>query len=914
MSERETSVAEPQNRPERLSELSRLASLPLWARLAMLTAAGLISLIGSSLFLSSALQQTADRTTKMQELFGIVEVAGAAHVTFGKMRYWLTDLSVSLLVTSERNANTARADLDTKLDVLASYDPDTVAAIRTEVAQYFSTAMDAADAYTDDNRVIGNTLLASARVHSAKVDEALNALAEKVHAVALTERQIVIDRANESAKAAFYIVIALSIIGLALTAMVFRSIVRPLRRLNDAIASLMQGDYDVEIPAEGDHEFGAMAQTLRLFRENSIERERLEAEAEQQRYMIATAIETISDGFVLYDSDARILLANSKYSEMFPEIAPIIEPGVEFRSVLKAQLNAGQVDLGDASPDEWIEERIARHRDTKSSVDERQYGGTWVRITKRETPDGGKVAVYTDITELKEREVALEAASKDAAAASEAKSRFLASMSHELRTPLNAIIGYSEMLIEEAQDLEQDSFVPDLDKIAGAGRHLLMLINDILDLSKIEAGKMEIFVESFDVADVIRDVEGTIEPLIAKNGNSFRVALEGPLGEMRSDQTKLRQNLFNLLSNAAKFTDHGDITLSVERVTRSGSDWFVFKVSDTGIGMTAEQRAKLFVAFTQADASTTRNYGGTGLGLSITQSFCRMIGGTISVESTPGSGSTFTMDVPAFCSEHAVVEDLGDQSVDQETGDYVLIIDDEPAARRLIAAALTEAGFGYREASNGADGIEMARALRPRAIVLDIIMPRQDGWSVLRQLKSDPALCEIPVVLATVIADRELGLALGAVEYLTKPIDSELLIRTVEAIGSGNSDVLVVDDDRVSRDLLRRILVKQGWTVHEAPNGIRGLEQLKKLKPKVVLLDLIMPDMDGFEMLSQMQHTPEMRETPVIVVTSKDLSGDERAWLRDHAATVVNKNANTRAELVAALERQIPRLKSKVSR
>jgi signal transduction histidine kinase len=265
---------------------------------------------------------------------------------------------------------------------------------------------------------------------------------------------------------------------------------------------------------------------------------------------------------------------------------------------------------------------------------------------------------------LKEREAELETARKHAEAASEAKSQFLASMSHELRTPLNAIIGYSEMLIEEARDLEQGSFVPDLDKIAGAGRHLLMLINGILDLSKIEAGKMEIFVEALDIEKLIRDVEGTIEPLMTMNDNRLRVVLDGPLGEMRSDQTKLRQNLFNLLSNAAKFTEQGEITLSVERQARSDGDWMVFKIADTGIGMTKEQCDRLFVAFTQADSSTTRNYGGTGLGLSITRSFCRMIGGDISVESAPGVGSTFTMEIPANCTEPAIAGDEVEQPAD----------------------------------------------------------------------------------------------------------------------------------------------------------------------------------------------------------------------------------------------------------
>jgi CheY-like chemotaxis protein len=269
--------------------------------------------------------------------------------------------------------------------------------------------------------------------------------------------------------------------------------------------------------------------------------------------------------------------------------------------------------------------------------------------------------------------------------------------------------------------------------------------------------------------------------------------------------------------------------------------------------------------------------------------------------------------VPAVCKGPAAIADAAEKAAEKVSPLDVLIIDDEPSARQMIATALTKAGFSYREAASGAEGIEMARKSRPIAIVLDIIMPRQDGWSVLKTLKGDPELCEIPVILATVLAERDLGLALGAVEYLTKPIDAEKLLETIEAIGNGIMEVLVVDDDRVSRDLLRRILARNGWTVHEAHNGVRGLEQMKRLKPSVVLLDLIMPEMNGFEMLKEIQREPELRSIPVIVVTSKDLSGEERAWLHDHAASVLTKDANTRIELVKELERQIPRPNSGAS-
>lgn len=357
----------------------------------------------------------------------------------------------------------------------------------------------------------------------------------------------------------------------------------------------------------------------------------------------------ISDGFVLYDSEDRILVANSKYCEIFPSHKPNTLRGRSFREIVEQNLEMGQVDLEGKSPQEWVDERVRLHRDPAGLVDEKRFGDKWVRISKRKIPDGGTVAVYTDITELKQRQVELERAKSHAESANEAKSRFLASMSHELRTPLNAIIGYSEMLIEEARDHEDEELVPDLDKIASAGRHLLSLINDILDLSKIEANKMEVFLETFSVADLLRDVAATVAPLMARNGNEFTQDFETDLGEMHSDQTKLRQNLFNLLSNAAKFTNGGRVTLRVRREQRADRDWLVFQVTDTGIGMSPEQQERLFNAFTQADASTTRNYGGTGLGLSITRSFCRMIGGVVTVESEVGKGSVFTMEVPAQC-------------------------------------------------------------------------------------------------------------------------------------------------------------------------------------------------------------------------------------------------------------------------
>lgn len=598
-------------------------------------------------------------------------------------------------------------------------------------------------------------------------------------------------------------------------------------------------------------------------------------------------------------------MANSKFCEFFPDHARASLPGQSFQEILEQRLAGGQVDLAGASPEEWIAQRLHIHKDPAGFVGEDRFGDRWVRVSRRKTPDGGAVAVYTDITELKQRQDELERAKSRAESTNEAKSRFVASVSHELRTPLNAIIGYSEMLIEDASDQHMVEFVPELEKIAAAGRHLLALINDILDLSKIEANKMEIFLETFDVADLMRDVQATVAPLMAKNRNGFVLDLQDDLGKMHSDQTKLRQNLFNLLSNAAKFTEGGRVTLAVRRDRRPKGDWLIFKVSDTGIGMTPEQQERLFDAFTQADASTTRNYGGTGLGLSITRSFSRMIGGVVKIESELGKGSTFTMEIPAEFKKESSEQNPSEAVPLPLRDKAVLIIDDEPAARTVIASALAEAGLASFEAASGEEGIAAARAHRPAAIILDIIMPHQDGWSVLRSLKNDRELCEIPVILATILADRELGLSLGAVEYLTKPIDTEKLIQTIEACGGGNRDVLVIDDDQASRDFLRRILIKKDWRVHEASDGVRGLGLMKRLLPRLVVLDLLMPEMDGFQTLSEMQQTPELQNIPVVVVTSKDLSMNELEWLRDRAVAVVTKGANSRSQLVKALERQI---------
>ena len=511
-------------------------------------------------------------------------------------------------------------------------------------------------------------------------------------------------------------------------------------------------------------------------------------------------------------------------------------------------------------------------------------------------------------------EEAVRRARDEAEEANRAKSDFLAKMSHELRTPMNAIIGYSEMLQEEAEDLGQEDFVPDLAKIQAAGRHLLALINDILDISKIEAGKMELYLERFPVRTMLDDVIATVQPLLAKNANTLETDFDPDLGDMHSDLTKVRQSLFNLLSNAAKFTEGGRISVSARRRTEAHGDRMSFAVSDSGIGMTPEQLDRVFESFTQAENATTRKYGGTGLGLTITRRFCEMMGGAITVESTPGEGSTFHIELPAEVRE-PVPEPAPEPAREAESVEKrepaaphpVLVVDDDADARDLLRRTLEREGLPVITAAGGDEALRLAREHAPSVITLDVMMPGTDGWAVLTELKNDPALADVPVVMATVVRDEAMALTLGASDFLTKPIQRDLLLEVVNRhrLGDARPVALVVDDDPAARSLLSRPLLRSGWEVHGAANGREALEQLEQITPSIVLLDLMMPEMDGFEFLDTLRREEAWRDLPVLVVTAKTLSAEERAFLSGRLAGVVQKGEATQRELSEEVKRRV---------
>lgn len=485
--------------------------------------------------------------------------------------------------------------------------------------------------------------------------------------------------------------------------------------------------------------------------------------------------------------------------------------------------------------------------------------------------------------------------------ANRAKSVFLANMSHELRTPLNAVIGYSELLEEDAVESGDTTIVPDLKKIQNSARHLLTLINSILDLSKIEAGKMEIYLEQVDLALLVRDVSTIIQPLLDRNKNTLKVLGARPGLMMTTDVTKVRQVLFNLLSNATKFTNNGTVTLDLNA---SDPSWISFTVRDTGIGIKSSHLQKLFQEFTQADSSTTRQYGGTGLGLSISKRFCEMLGGNITVSSELGQGSEFVVRLPITLQAiETTSENLAASSAVRNSNGTILVIDDEESSRAILRTFLNKEGYRVETSSNGEDGLRMARELKPNAITLDVMMPGKDGWEVLAQLKSSPELMDIPVIMLTMSGDRQIGYALGASDFLNKPIDRSNLAAIMRKyrLETAMQQILVVEDEANNREMVRRMLDREGCTVTEAENGKVALDKLKYYTPDLILLDLMMPQMDGFEFLTHLRNHPRWRAIPIIVITAKVLTGEERKHLNTQVQRILEKGEYSQEMLLQEL-------------
>jgi signal transduction histidine kinase/CheY-like chemotaxis protein len=557
----------------------------------------------------------------------------------------------------------------------------------------------------------------------------------------------------------------------------------------------------------------------------------------------------------------------------------------------------GALDLVRTNEGKVLMEQISDEVDAINGIEQGELHSISHDIERRAAIAGGasSIAVLLGLILLTVAVRRIQREKNAVIEANRAKSRFLANMSHELRTPLNAIIGYSEMLQEEAEDAGHTKLLPDLARIRTAGRHLLDLINSILDFSKIEAGKVELYLETFTVKSIIEQSEAVAKPLAHKNRNRLVIDCPRDIGTMHSDQTKVRQSLSNLLSNAGKFTENGEIRLSVRREIDI-PDKIIFTVQDTGTGMAPDVVSTIFEPFTQADLSTASRLGGTGLGLAITQKFCHLMGGKIEVESTKGRGSTFTITLPARIGEAQLTPSPELDIIEKNalnTDSVVLVIDDDPSVHDLLKRSLVRHGFRVESALSGEDGLRMARKLHPDAITLDVLMQGMDGWSVLNALKADHDLARIPVIMLSVMDSRNYGFLLGATEYLSKPVDRVKLVEVLSRYhrqGIAGS-ALLVEDDEHARRLVAGALRSEGWKVDEVENGRQALEYLLRNRPSIILLDLLMPEMDGFEFIARFRQAPENRGVPVVVLTAKDLTSDDRARLNGEVFRTIQKGS-----------------------
>jgi signal transduction histidine kinase/DNA-binding response OmpR family regulator len=623
-------------------------------------------------------------------------------------------------------------------------------------------------------------------------------------------------------------------------------------------------------------------------------------------------VDTVREPLLILDSSLRVHSANRAFYQTFHVSSN------ETENRLIYELGNGQWDIPALRT--LLEDVVTTNsvfNDFELEHDFPSIGQRVMLLNARKLRQGSHaelvVLAMEDVTERRRAETEVAKAREAAEAANRTKSLFLANMSHELRTPLNAILGFSEMLQEDAVERNLQDFSADVQKISTAGQQLLVLINDILDLSKIEAGKMDLHLETFDIASLIADVASTIEMQAVKNGNTLEVRCAPEIGVMHGDLSKVRQGLFNLVSNAAKFTHDGRISVLAERRNMDDREWISFRVSDTGIGLDPEQIVRLFQPFTQADTSTTRKFGGTGLGLAITRRFCQMMGGDVTVHSAPGEGSVFTINLPATIheltqavasstepSQLPLIEVSSDTEPLAAIRTCVLVIDDDAVQRDLMQRYLRKEGFNVRTAKGGAEGLRLARQLLPAAITLDVMMPDIDGWSVLSALKEDEMLRDIPVIMLTMVDDRSRGFTLGASDFATKPVNRRRLSQILKKYMCLRPPcpVLVVDDEPAMRSLTRGILEKEGWAVSEAPNGIAALEIMKQERPSLILLDLVMPEMDGFAFAAEVRRHPEWRSIPIVVLSAHDLTKEDRKRLNGNIEMVLRKQGDARESIL----------------
>jgi PAS domain S-box-containing protein len=722
-----------------------------------------------------------------------------------------------------------------------------------------------------------------------------------------------------------------------------RMLTRPLKRITKATERIARGEEDVSLPTSSHDEIGALARSFAdMLDQLKRRREALHESVARMR----TILDTAAEGIVTFDEHGTVEGFNQAAEQIFGYRASEMT-GAKVARLMDVPERPDEPEAGLTDSIRIVRKVI---RTSGEVAGRRKDGSTFpMEVSFSEVPLGGRklvTGIFRDITERKSAEeeirrmneelegrvrlrtleledakAKLELALEGAVQASQSKDAFLASMSHELRTPLNAILGFAEMLMENADEEGYAEIVPDLKKIHLAGKHLLDLINDILDLAKIESGTMKLDLTEFAPGELVEKVRTLAAPLAKQNGNELVFEAGGELGRMRADEKRVRQILLNLLSNACKFTDKGRITLRAARDQSEGGDWVVFTVSDTGIGMSGEQMQKLFQPFYQVDSSTTRKRGGTGLGLAITRNFCEMMGGSVRVDSEPGKGSTFTVRLPAAVtprkedaprpvpvSREFRVEGRPVPRPADGLRELVLVIDDDANVRELVERFLRKEGLQVRTAATGEEGLRLAKELRPATITLDVMMPGIDGWALLAALKTDEATAEIPVIMLTIVDNHQRGYALGAADYLTKPIDWPRLGAVLRKFSRASSaaPVLVVEDDPISRDLICRLLAREGRSAVTAENGRVALQRLAEgVRPALILLDLMMPELDGFQFLEEFRRHAEYGTIPIVVVTAKELTEADRRRLNGSVTQILGKGAMSQERLLEQLRQYV---------
>lgn len=562
--------------------------------------------------------------------------------------------------------------------------------------------------------------------------------------------------------------------------------------------------------------------------------------------------------------------------------------------------------------------------DAADSEDAGARPGTTQPASGEAGPETGPKASWIELVELAKREdllrqqrdtlidqgTAAQAKIQTVTRASAAKSAFLANMSHELRTPLNAINGITEILLDDVREAQHDQYIEPLERVHRAGEHLLMLINDILDLSKVEAGQMTLWPKEVAVEDLVADVTETLEPLAAKNGNTMDVDCAADTGTLYADALRLKQVLMNLVSNACKFTTEGRICTRVRRIVDQGQRWMLFEVSDTGIGMAPDQVGLLFQEFMQAESARATQSEGTGLGLAISRHLSRLMGGDIEVESALNVGSTFTLRLPVVTARDQTESAAVTEAAQAENMSRCANPDLEamPRAKLLLIGNLdalcqATASFAQQEievvaAKDAAAGLRCAMDVVPSLILIDASLAEPGAWDVVAALKACPGVADVPLLMCVPVpgaaangaASEGYYCLCGVYDFLPKPLDRVRLRETLRRSFPFEPErqVLVVDDDRAARTFLHRLLEHDQWTVTEAQDGLEGLDALSHMRPDVVLLDLNMPRLDGFGFLERIRANESWSGLPVIIISARDLSGEDFARLNGGIENIMN--------------------------